>query len=612
MKKLSSFQRQAIGLLAIVIVAAVLYGIYLLRPVGDKEHVEKPSIFLTEAEQQALAKFEGTAVFTFKETATTKQIPDLTLMAIVLNYTEVSPKITSVYGRGDEQMSLAINGKKVELPELFLRFEDGTPYATTARIAINKALFGDALDSEAIALSGYDTDGDKVNAAGSPYLYGPVEREDIEAIYVKNTTSEITFLNNGTSFSVSGLESMTPDTANVATLVANCRAPVAVSKIKDMKDLSVYGLETENDALATVIVFCKNGSEYSMRIGKELPNNGGFYALVDGKDHLYVLMDSIKNTIMLPKEKFVSADYSLQLSTEQDVFKKIDNIEFIFDDGELLKAEMMTEEEADRHSLSYTWKITSPDRLIHNERGYALPDYMTLSDVLNGLCALSSKDIVAADVTEEALKEYGLDKPYRVFSYDYLDDTTVRITIYASKPDINGDLYVYSVKDDGKVKLTCGIGKVNVSNMSFVSFGIVEYIDSYLYLEFIDFIDEMIYEYGGETYRLVLGKNDNLDVTSATFNGNTCPVDSAKKLYQGFLRCYIRGEYVPEKPLTTDMTLKILNVNGEEMLFTFSRVTAVKVHVTVNGGGNYYIDYSDYETMLNTLLDIAAGKAVAE
>ena len=108
------------------------------------------------------------------------------------------------------------------------------------------------------------------------------------------------------------------------------------------------------------------------------------------------------------------------------------------------------------------------------------------------------------------------------------------------------------------------------------------------------------------------GKNDNLEVTSATFNGETCPVDSAKIIYQGFLHCYIRGEYVPEKPLDTDMTLKVINVSGEEMLFTFSRVTAVKVHVTINGGGNYYINYANYETLVNTLKDVAAGKAVSQ
>ncbi len=612
MKKLSSFQKQAIGLLAIVLVAAIIYGIYLLRPTDSDEKAETPTSFLTAEELKALEKFEGKAVFTFNEKADTKKVDSLTLMVVALNYAEASDNISMVYGEGDAQMALYINGKAAELGELFLRFEDGTPYATSARVAINKALFGDPLDAKNIALSGYDTDGDTVNKAGSAYLYGPVEREDIEAIYVKNKASEITFVNDGTSFSVSGLAGMTADTANVATLVANCRAPVAVKKIYDMKNLADYGLETESDALATVIVFGKDGSEFSMRIGKELPNEGGFYALVEGKEYIYVLMDSIKNTVMLPKEKFVTAEYSLKLGSEQEVFKYVDNIAITFDDGEVLNAEVMTEEEAENHSLSYTWKIVGPDRLVHSDRGYTLPNYMMLSDTLNALCALESSEIVAADVTDEALEKYGLKTPYRVFAYDHSrSDEVVRITIYMSKPDVNGEFYVYSTKDDGKVCLTCGIGVVNSFDVAFIDYKIVEYVDNYLYLEFIDLIDEMVFTRGGETYRFVLSKNDKLEFTSATMNAQSCPVDSVKKIYQGLLRCYIRGEVFPEKQPEADMTLKILNTNGEETVFCFSRITAVKVHVTVNGGGNYYINYSDYETLLTTLTTVVAGKPVA-
>ncbi len=611
MKKLSSFQKQCFGLLAMLLVAAVLYGIYILRPEDGGEE-KTTSVFLTDEEQQALSAFEGEAVFTFKDTANTKEVDSLTLMVLALSYDEASDRISVVYGKGEEQMSLTVNGKKAELGELFLRFEDGTPYATTARAAINKTLFGDELDARAIALSGYDVDGDKVNAAGSAYLYGPVEREDIEGVYVKNSYGEMMFINDGSTFYLHGMEAMTSNTANIATLVANCRAPVAVKKINDIKDLADYGLETDTDALATVIVFTNDGGEYSMRIGKELPDNGGFYAYVEGKEIIYVLMDSVKNTVMLPKEQFVSADYGLQLGSENEVFDAIDNIAITFDNGEVLNAVKMTEEEADNHSLSYTWKIVGPDRFVHSDRGYALPDYMTLADVLNNLCALSSSEIVAADVTEEALKKYGLDKPHRVFAYDRISDETVRITVYASKPDVNGTLYVYSTKDDGEVKLTCGIGKISTTDMAYIEYEIVEYLDSYLYLEFIDFVDEMIFERGGETYRFVLGKNDELEVTSATLNGETRTVESVKKVYQGVLRCYIRGEYKLEKPLETDMTLTILNIYGNKTVFSFSRISAVKVHVTVNGGGNYYINYGDYETLLNTLSMVAAGKQVTE
>lgn len=612
MKKLSSFQKQAVGLLAMLLVAAVLYGVYLFWPDNTDNTESVSKAYLTEQEQAAMASFNGKAVFTFKEKVNTKDVDTLTLMALALVYDEASDKISVVYGEGDKQISLFVNGKEAALGELFLYLEDGTPYATSARAAFNKALFGSALDAQNMALSGYDLDGDKVNAAGNAYLYGPVEREDIESIYVQNETSKIILINDGTSFVVSGLEAMTAKTANVATLVANCRAPVAVKKISDIKDLSVYGLATAEEALANVVVTDKKGNDYIMRIGKELPNEGGFYALVDGKDKIYVLMDSVKNTVLRPVEEFVTADYSLKLNSEEEIFKYVSNIDITFDDGEVLELDTMTEEEKKNHSLSYTWKIVGPDRLIHSERGYALPDYMSLSDILNDLCALSSDNIVAAEITDEALEEYGLKTPFRTYAYDHSGSgTKVRITIYASKPDVNGNFYVYSTKSDGEVTLTCGIGLIKESDVPFVNYEIVEYIDSYLYLEFIDYVDEMVFERDGETYRFVLAKNDKLEVTSATMNAESRDVQSVKKLYQSIIRCHVRGEQQVDKLPDPNLTLTILKSDGEKTVFCFRRISAVKVHVTVNGSGYYYVNYADFEELLTTMETVVAGKTVS-
>ncbi len=609
MKKLSAFQKQAVGLLAMVLVAAILYGIYLFRPT-DKDKAPAPVSFLTAAEEKALAAFEGTAVFTFSEKADTKETESLTLMVLALAYQEESNKISAVYGKGDKKMSLAVNGKEAELGELFLYLEDGTAYATSARVAINKALFGDALDAENFPLSGYDLDGDKTNQAGSAYLYGPVEREDVEAIYVRNEHGEMIFVQNGSSYVIDGSMHMNVDIAMAATLFASCRAPVAVEKIKDIKDLADYGLDSEENSLATVIVTTKDDQTFAMRIGKELPSNGGFYAFVEGKEHVYVLMDSIKNTVLLPREEFLSADYALKLSEDNEIYKYIDNIEVSFDNGDVYKAEYMTEEERESRNFNYVWKVTAPDRLIQSSLGYALPNYFNLSDIVLSLCNLSSEDIFAADVTDSALKEYGLDKPYRVYSFDNTKNETVRITVYMSKPDAKGDFYVYSTKDDGKTKLTCGIGKLNVSKFIYINYGITEYLDNYLYLDFIDNVDEMTFVRGENSYNFVFGKNADLDITSAYLNGKVSDIQSCKMLYQSFVQCYKRGEHPLDSNAKLDMTVTIKDGDGVDTVFEFRRLTSVKVHVSINGEGNYYINYTDYEKLVNRLEYIAEGGIV--
>ncbi len=609
MKKLSAFQKQAVGLIAILLVAAVLFGIYMLRPDSDGE-VQTPVSFLTEAEEKALAEFDGTAVFTFSEKADTKDSDSLTLMVLALAYQEESDRVTAVYGKGDEIMTLTVNGRKAKLGELFLYLEDGTPYATTARLAINKALFGDALDATGIPFPGYDLDGDTTNQAGNPYLYGPIDRDQIEAVYIRNEHGEMILVTANSNYYMNDYLSMNVDLATAATLFATCRAPVASHKISDVKDFADYGLDTEESSLADVIVTTKDGETYAMRIGKALPSNGGFYAYVEGKEHVYVIMDSIRNTILLPKEKYLSADYSVKLNEEKDIYQYIDNIEIGFDTGDVYKAELMTEDEADDRNFNYVWKVTAPDRLIQGSVGYTLPNYFNLSDLLVGLYSLTSENIVSADTDADTLAEYGLDKPYRTFSYDVTRDGRVRVTIYMTKPDLQGKFYVYSVKDDGENRLVCGIGEVSVSDFAFINYSINEFIDNYLYLDFIDNVDELKFDIGGKSYNFVFGKNANLDITSVYLNGVVSDVQSCKMLYQSFIQCYKRGEHPLPAMNEPDMVVTVTNGDGIKTVFELRRLTSVKMHVLIDGEGSYYINYADYEKLVARLELIVGGGKV--
>ncbi len=618
MKNLTKFKKRIIAIVCLAVVAAICATVYFVG--GGKDDGEKDTQGFTEQEIAAIEGFKGKAVFTFKADKGQADAFVAVYMGLADRYSKVNGKIKVQRGTGDKDCVLTVNGKEYmpDPKELFKTLEDGTPYASSARMFFNKALFGSELGATADALDGYDLDGDRVNHAGFAYLYGPIDRKDIKGIYITNEYDTLAVIPYGNSFYIEG-SAMDIATATVSTLVAAARQPVAEGKVEKPESLAVYGLDSDENATATVFLLDNDGNSYYMRIGKRLTDGSGYYACsfekgkdeeeIKGKNRVYILPSSISNYILVPKEKFLVANYGTKLEELTQVFGVINDITINMGE-DIIKAEFMSDEEKKNHPINYTWKVSSPDRFVQEAYGYALPDYGTMGDVFNMLCSLSTEEVVEADVTEEALKKYGLATPHRSYSWVYSGET--RCTVYFSEETEDGNYYVYSVKEDIKSgeKDTIGIGLVSKTNAPFVGYEVIDYMDTLLYTQYFDKLDGIEFTRNGSDYKITLAKNDEGTVQSARLNGKEIDLDSCKNFFRGLLHCKVLGEYVTEDELPEETFRIKVTSNGKPTEISFGRISNMKVYCYVDGSALYEMDYSLYEILVGGADKLVAGETV--
>ena len=133
-------------------------------------------------------------------------------------------------------------------------------------------------------------------------------------------------------------------------------------------------------------------------------------------------------------------------------------------------------------------------------------------------------------------------------------------------------------------------------------------MDNYLYLDYVGNVSGMTFERDGNSYNFVFNTNaEKLDITSAYLNGTVVDTQTCRLLYQTMLQCHIRGEQEYESTAEPELKLTIDNVTGVQTVFEFRRMSSAKVHVTVNGGGDYYINFSNFETLLEKFDIVVKG-----
>lgn len=637
-KTLTKFQKQIIGIVAVLAVTAVLFTVYSLRAPkddgNDTEESAEPQISFnygfSEQELEALGGFSGTAEFCFAADKGKADALVAPLMALADDYAAAAEGISVSFGKGDNDMSLTVNGVKtvidIDAEGMFRFLEDGTPYAFSARSVINTALFGGTLDvAEAEPLSGYDLDGDVINSGGNIELYSLGSSvKDLEYVVLDNEYGETRLIVLDGSVYVNNAEGMTINSTTAMFLLSFARVPVAVGKVQDPTDKAAYGLDSES-AVCTLIVADSDENVHTLIIGDVLPDGTGRYMLCDDREHIYMSNAYIEYALQ-PAESFLSADYGEAFSSSSTVFDAIDDITVDFGD-ETVVIKQLTDEETAQFTLNYSWKVLAPDRFVDDNIGFALSNYYRISDLFyssssssgeasGGLTSLSSSEIVSAKATDEAIEKYGLDDPYRVFSW--VQDGNLRCTVYFGTPDGNGDMYVYGTKEtveknnDGeytvKASVTLGIGVVNLNDYPNVAMEPVEYVNDALYAEYASSLSSITFERGDRNDKLTFIKDDNGKIDSIKLNGSKTDRQSALYLYKDILSCSVLGEYdgdVPEPDLTVTLTK-----DGVDTVITFARVTTVKVFCTVNGKGLYYISYSDFETLIADYESVLAGEIV--
>lgn len=617
MKKLNKFQKQLIGIGAVLLVAALCFGSYFIF--FDKEEEVKPSFPFTDAELTAIKALDKKATFTFSAEKGKASAEVAYMMGLAEGYASVNDKVKVVFGKGTDHCSLSVGDKTVtvDVKASFKTRKDGTPYSTTVRALFNEAMLGEKIVGDYVALPGYNLYGDKVNSSGIAYIYDPIERADIKYVYIQNQHDKLTFIPlDGTFYLADSI--MDLDTSTTATMVAAVRAPIATNVIDLNYDndkeyaalLKSYGLDSEESATAIILLEDKDGNASYIRVGKALSDGTGFYAYCNGKkDRIYVMQQSISNYILIPKESFLIANLGTPLKELTDVFSTITDIEIGIGEDEPIKAVLMTDEDKKNHPINYSWKITAPDRFISGDYGYALPNHGNMGDLLNSLCALSSDEVMAAEVTDEALEKYNLKTPYRTYSWLHKGET--RCTVYFSKATEDGYIYVYSVKENVKegTKDTIGISRIKKTAFAYLDHTALDYLDTKLFTQYFDKLDSMSFTRNGVDYTMTFEKDKEGAVTSAKINGREADLLSCRNFYKNFIHCYIIDEYSSEEKPKELLRISA-TIGGKKTEIAFGRISNMKAYCLVNGKSEYVMEYDLLETLISNVDALIKGEVI--
>lgn len=220
----------------------------------------------------------------------------------------------------------------VDYNDIFKKLEDGTFYAFDGeRLFTDALLVADGKQATAEgeialkALDGYDTDGDTVGTSGRAFLYPNISRSDVQSIKIKNEYGNYEAYRKDNNFYFRDAELCEFDAEKFASFIVNCTYMLSVDKIRDPMDLSVYGLDSEENAKAVIEVLTVDGDYHKILVGNKTAAGTGYYAKYIGKDFVYVIDTAIENDVLQPLANMLKANLVYGITQQGDLYG-VDNI----------------------------------------------------------------------------------------------------------------------------------------------------------------------------------------------------------------------------------------------------------------------------------------------
>ena len=278
-------------------------------------------------------------------------------------------------------------------------------------------------------------------------LYPQIDKSAVTSIEVENKKGGFSFVktwdkdNGKYEMRLGGHEKLSYDSTYYAYLIAYVCTPSVTDNdpIRNLsdEDMKQYGV-TEELCLAkyTVTYEDESGQEkrYTVRVGeKALTSSTTYYVAVDGRNSVYRMQSGVEKSLLLSLEDYVTPAVFGKYSSTNEAIVGIDQMFVYTSDGTPI---WQVESAGKTSDVSATFFLTYPRP--------ALADSNYLLEIVSYLyCNFSGDATVCTDVTDEALKEYGLspeDKAYLI-SAKFRDGETVSFAISEEK---DGYRYIVS------------------------------------------------------------------------------------------------------------------------------------------------------------------------
>ena len=470
------------------------------------------------------------------------------------------------------------------------------------------------------------------------YIFEPISRKEIKKIRVENefggfTVSRQTNASSVTTekqsdtvlgdFILDGQNGLPFDDNKLASLVVTSGTPIAMMRVaenleNDQSALAEFGLD---EPQASWTLTKTDGTKFTVYVGDELITEGGYYVKYADRDAVYIMSNTLADTILNPGYNLLSPKLIDGL-TENNYYM-LDTFAVMKND-EIFVAVQRTPEYLMQQNTTLELKMVYP-RPENNtsENLYALNEDLYF-DVLYSFINLTGEKVVAFKPEEDDLAEYGLDNP----------EYTIMLT--SGKAEI--DIFVSAKQENGKYYAVSSMyGYMTVCEMNPSSFAWLEY-DFFKWIEEMPFYVDIttvsrLTVKGGAAdvdFTLKHGKDEEGYATLEVTENNSgkvlrgADVSNFRKYYLTLMNItnqeYASLSEEDKTALTADdsrlvMTMTYENTSGEIYEYRFYKyyeastghTSGGKYFTTVNGVGEFYTSNDLVEKAISDVSRVMNG-----
>ena len=375
----------------------------------------------------------------------------------------------------------------------------------------------------------------------------------------------------------------------------------SLEAVREVTSKSAAECGLENPTVKADVV--KNdGSEFSILVGSESPDNTGTYVKLSTEEKIYITETDLKGNFTFDALSLAETG-SVPGITVTDDMK-----DYKGDDGALSSFDTIT-----ITGKNYPEKVVLAPNADENLSAYAA--YMTVSptkriadnvDDIFGLfkSGVSASGAYSFDTSVSARKKLGLDNP----------DLTATIKVgsvtqtYSFKQQEDGD---YAVWYDG-AKL---IKKVSASSLSFIDYKVNDYYASWVCLQSINELSNFTVKTPDKTYSFDIVYDDSEDAEETyviTYEGTKLVAENFQNFYQECISLSC-SDYTIDKVITEpamSFVFTYSDTSREKTAVEFKKAGETKYQYSIDGIDMGKINSSSLNKILRQVEKVANGESV--
>ncbi len=432
--------------------------------------------------------------------------------------------------------------------------------------------------------------GEMLSDRGRPFIIDPMSEDNIGILKVSNANGEFEFFRGDDNVMyLRGAEQHLYNPQLLKSLYSNAATYLlAIEKLESHDSLDTYGLTPEK-ASATIELTDTDGKYHKLYIGDKLATGAGYYAMLDGRDAVYVVDTMLETALFCSAQDFI---LPLMLPTiDQTDYTSISSFSLKKNGEPFIDIVKIAEQEESQSAIHGEYRMTFPAEYT--------PSAQNMTTILQSFIEFVADRVVDYDIDDAKLEYYGFKTGTKYeLSYTY---GGVLYTLYFGEKTQNGTFYVYSPLFDL-------IGEISASKVEFLEWDLIKYVDRNIFMININNISsiQIIHPNGSDEFKLT-GEGDTLTVLH---NGSKTDTQNFRYFYKSLLSIVIDGYSDIPQDTAPYMTLQLTTRSSQVLKFEFYETGSLSCAFTLNGKGEFYVHRDHLRTVISNLSKLSLGETI--